>query len=66
MFWRSPLDGFTIFLCPQHYLLEECLKPLVVAQVTTVPEQVAVGLDAAIERSGKRHVDHRMNTCTTR
>jgi len=53
-------DGFTIFLRPQHYLFEECLKPLVVNQVTSVPEQVAVGLElkVAIERSKKRHVDH--------
>jgi len=33
-------------------------KPLVVAQVTLVPEQIAVGLDAAIECSKKHHVDH--------
>jgi len=46
--WRCPPDGFTIFLGPQRYLLEECLKPLVVAQVTSVPEQVAVRFDVAI------------------
>jgi len=33
-------DDFTIFLGPQHFLFEECSKPLVVAQVTSVPEQV--------------------------
>jgi len=59
-------DDFTIFLGPQHYLFEECLKPLVVAQVTLVPEQVAVRLGAAIELSEKRRLDHRMNTCSTR
>jgi len=59
-------DGFPIFLGPQHYLFEECPKLLVVAQVTSVPEQVAVGLGAAIELSEKRHLNHRMNTCSTR
>ena len=59
-------DDFTIFLGPHHYLFEECLKPLVVVQITLVPdaEQVAVGLGAAIELSEKRHMDHRMNTST--
>jgi len=62
IFWRCPLDGFAIF----PSLLEEYHKPLVVARVTSVPVQVAVGLDAAIERSEKRHVDCRMNACSTR
>jgi len=66
IFWRCPHDGFTIFFGPYHYLFEVCLKPLVVAQVTLVPEQVALGLDAAIERSRKRHVEHLMNACSTR
>jgi len=52
-------------LGPPHYLPRECLEPCFRLCWLSVPELVAIELDAAIERSGRRCVFHRMNVCST-